>query len=304
MNDYASLRKKNNSSLAMVILLLVCVVLTATLLFGRLMGYTTTERIQKIPLTQSNGITRVTTSEPLSAARRPSGLLAVPAVTPLSTTVLASPGFEARDENIVWSGETDIEIFSITYDNESGQTTVRSQNDMKVLAPGVGSKYTFELENTGNVSLDYTMEMDAWFSHTDYPIPVVVRVSDSIGNYYLGSDEEMVDVLRLSEVKAAGTIAKDWLRAYTLEWEWPYERGEDIYDTMLGNMAVDEDITLTIRIRTTATYSGDPDAPGGDRPATGDNAQIGLYAILMVASLGGLLFLLLPRGKEETNEVP
>ncbi len=297
MNDYASLRKKNNSSLAMVILLLVCVVLTATLLFGRLMGYTTTERIQKIPLTQSNGITHVTTTKPKSAATpMPMGLLTA------SPLFLASPGFEARDENVVWSSETDIEIFSIHYDNETGETTVRSQNDMKVLAPGVGDSYTFELENTGNTSLDYSMEMDAWFSHAEFPIPVQVRVRDSAGTYYLGSETEMVDVLRLSEVKTSGTIAKGWLRAYTLEWEWPFERGDDAYDTMLGNLAVDEDITLTIQIRTTATGSDDPDAPGGDKPVTGDTAKVGLYAILMVASMGGILFILLPHGKEKENE--
>lgn len=294
MNDYASLRKKNSSTLVTIIVLLVCIVLSGTLLFSRLLSYSPAERIQRIPLTRSNGITHVTSGKPTAAM--PMGLLTV------SPLFLASPGFEAWDENVVWRGETDIEVFSIHYDNETGETTVRSQNDVKVLAPGVGGSYTFELENTGNTSLDYTMEMDAWFSHEDFPIPVVVRVSDSADNYYLGSKGEMVDVLRLSEVHTEGTIAKGWLRAYTLEWEWPFERGEDEYDTMLGNMAVDEDITLTVQIRTTAAYSEDPDAPGGDKPATGDTAQIGLYAILMVASLGGILFILLPHGKEKENE--
>lgn len=299
MNDYASLRKKNSSTLAAVIVLLMCVVLSGTLLFGRLLSYSAAERTQRIPLTKSNGITHVTSSTVWTAAvPRRTGVLAA---TPL---FLSSPGFETRDENTVWTGETDVEIFSIHYDNESGETTVRSQDDMKVLAPGVGSSYTFELENTGNVSLDYTMEMDAWFSHQDYPIPVVARVTDSTDNYYLGSEEKMLDVLRLSEVKAAGTIAAGYVRAYTLEWEWPFERGDDEYDTMLGNMAVDEDITLTIQIRTTATCNEDPQAPGGDNPVTGDTSRVGLYAILMVASLGGILFILLLRGKEEVNEAP
>ena len=298
MKDYASLRKKNSGTLAAFIVLLVCVVLSATLLFGRLLAYSPTERTRRIPLTKSNGITHVTSSTPPAAASPvPFGLLTA---RPL---FLVSPGFEVRDDNTVWSGETDIEIFSIRYDNESGKTTVRSQDDMKVLAPGVGSSYTFELENTGDVSLDYTLEMDAWFSHTQYPIPVVVRVTDRVGNYYLGSEEEMVDVLRLSEVKAEGTIAAGYVRAYTLEWEWPFEQ-DDAYDTMLGNLAVEEDITLTIQIRTTATGSDDPQAPGGDNPVTGDTAKVGMYAILMVASLGGILFILLSRRKEEENEAP
>lgn len=293
--DYASLRKKNSGTLVSVIALLVCVVLSATMLFGRLLTYSAEERIQRIPLTKSNGITHVTPGKLPRSAAMPGRLLAI------APQWLASPGFEASDEDTVWSGETEVEIFSISYDNESGETTVRSQDGVKVLAPGVSSSYTFELENTGNVSLDYTLEMDAWFSDTEYPIPIFVCVTDATGAYLLGSEEESVDVLRLSEVKEAGTIAAGFVRGYTLHWEWPFEV-DDVYDTMLGNLAVDQDITLTIQIRTTAMYSEDPNAPGGDHPATGDTAQVGMYAVLMVASLAGILFILLTTRKEEANE--
>ena len=292
--DYASLRKKNSGSLAAVIALVVCVLLSATMLFSRLIAYAPAQNTQRIPLTKSNGVTHVTT-KPRAGVIPPTGrVLAAP-------MLLANPGFEAKDENTVWSGETDVEIFSISYDNETGETTVRSQNDAKVLAPGVGDSYSFELENTGNVSLDYTLEMDAWFSDTEYPIPVVVSVENGGGEWLLGSGGEMVDVLRLSEVKEAGTIAAGFVRGYTLHWEWPFEV-DDVYDTMLGNLAVDQDITLTIQIRTTAMYSEDPNAPGGDHPATGDTAQVGMYAVLMVASLAGILILLLNTRKEEANE--
>lgn len=293
--DYASLRKKNSGSLAAVIALVVCVLLSATMLFSRLIAYAPAQKTQRIPLTKSNGVTHVTSTKPRAGVIPPTGrVLAAP-------MLLANPGFEAKDENTVWSGETDVEIFSISYDNETGETTVRSQNDAKVLAPGVGDSYSFELENTGNVSLDYTLEMDAWFSDTEYPIPVVVSVENGGGEWLLGSGEEMVDVLRLSEVKEAGTIAAGFVRGYTLHWEWPFEV-DDVYDTMLGNLAVDQDITLTIQIRTTAMYSEDPNAPGGDHPATGDTAQVGMYAVLMVASLAGILILLLNTRKEEANE--
>ena len=129
MKDYASLRKKNNGALAAIIVLTLCVVLTATLLFGRLLSFSPANRTQRIPLTESNGITHVTpaprTAAPLPAMPR---LLAAPPM------VLASPGFEASDENTVWSGETNVEIFSISYDNETGETTVRSLDGDKVLA--------------------------------------------------------------------------------------------------------------------------------------------------------------------------
>ena len=298
MRNYNSLRKKNSGIMAAVVSLSLCVVLSGALLMSRLMAYSYVEQVQRIPLTKSNGLTHVT-----SSAIQTTGIPQYPKMLAAMPVNLFNPGFETHDENTVWSGETNVEIFSIRYDNESGETTVHSQNSMKVLAPGVGDTYTFELENTGNTSLDYTMEMDAWFSNTQYPIPVFVRVTDSVGNRYLGTETEMVDVLRLSEVSAGGTIAKGYVRGYTLEWEWPFEL-DDTYDTMLGNMAVDEDLVLTIQIRTTAVANTNPNAPGGDRPATGDTSEVALYAILMVISLAGILVILLNCRKEETNEAP
>ena len=198
-------------------------------------------------------------------------------------------------------GTSGYAILCTVTDNATGETTVHSRNDVKVLAPGVGSSYRFELENTGNVALEFTMEMDAWFSHEEYPIPVQVRVTDYREEYLLGSGTEMVDVLRLADVDESGTLAVGHVIPYTLEWEWPFEM-DDAYDTMLGNLAMDQDITLTIAIRTTATYTPDDDSDG--IPATGDHFQVGLYSVMMVASLAGILLLLLQRGKEETNEAP
>ncbi len=295
MKDYASLRKSNKSNALVIVTLVMCVILSATMLFSRLMVYSPMSKCQYIPLTKSNGITRVTQNT------RPTMAIGTPTLLTARPVVLAAPGFEAYDENTVWSGETDVEIFAIQYDNESGETTVRSKDGVKVLAPGTGSTYKFALENTGNVTLDYTLEMDAWFSDAEYPIPVVASVVGHEGEYLLGSAEKMVDVLRLEEVQQSGTIAAGNIMPYALNWEWPFE-GDDVYDTMLGDMAVEEDLTLTVVIRTTATYSDDPDEPGGLPPQTGDTAHIELYAIMMVASLAGVLMILLLRNKEKEHE--
>ena len=295
MKDYASLRQSNKSRALAIVALALCVILSATMLFSRLMVYSPRSDCQYIPLTKSNGITRVTQST------RPTIALGTPVLLTARPLFLAAPGFEVWDPNTVWSGETDVEIFSIRYDNESGETTVRSQDGTKVLAPGTGSTYEFALENTGNVSLDYTLEMEAWFSDAEYPIPVVASVVGHEGEYLLGSAEEMVDVLRLEEVRQSGTVAAGNIMPFSLNWEWPFEL-DDEYDTMLGNMAVEEDLTLTVVIKTTASYSADPDEPGGSPPQTGDTAQIELYAIMMVAYLAGVLLILLLRKKEKEHE--
>lgn len=296
MNDYSALRKQNNSTAAVLAVLLLCVVVSACMLFGRLMDYTSSDAVQYIPLTKSNGVTRVTTVESGDTAP-----LAPDHRVLMSPALLYSPGFRVTDENAVWQGETQVEIFRVNYDNASGEITVRSGRGDRLLAPGTGNVYEFALENTGNVSLDYAMSMEAYFSHGAFPIPVDARVTDYQGNYLAGSAEGMEDVLALNGVKQSGVIAAGNVYPYTLEWEWPFESGNDVYDTMLGDMATEEDIVLTIVIKTVASHSAIPDDPGGI-PKTGDTNHIGLLAAVMILSLLGFLLILLQLRKGDGDE--
>lgn len=294
MNSYSSLRKRNNGAgLAAVISLVMCVVLTATVLFSRLVAFVTADPRHYIPLTRSGGTTVVTVGQRDT----------LNAVIPRNTgyhpdnhrLLAASPGFRVYDENTVWSSHTEVEIFRISYENGSGQVTVNSANGDKLLAPGTSNQYQFALENTGNVPLQYELSMEAYFSHEDKPIPIYASVADYTGDYLLGSGKEKADVLELNNVQKKGTIKAGYVMPYTLEWEWPFEL-DDAYDTMLGNQAVGEDITLTIVIKTTASYTPEP---GGGIPKTGDDTPIGLLMCIMAGSAAGLVILLMPRKKRE-----
>ena len=70
MNDYASLRKKNNGRLPAALVLTICVVLSGSMLFSRLMAYAPADTRHYIPLTQGNGLTHVTATplDPQAAA--------------------------------------------------------------------------------------------------------------------------------------------------------------------------------------------------------------------------------------------
>ena len=295
--------QNRTSTWAAVAVMALCVAVSASLLFGRLMDYVAQERQLLIPLTESNRVTAVTAAKKTQkanlAARIPAAYTVYDGAD--AAAVSAHPGFHAQDENTVWSGETEVEIFRFSYDNASGDVTVHSQSGHKLLAPGTSNTYRFALHNTGNVSLDYTVEMEAYFSTPEYPIPVDVRVTDWQGAYLAGSAEQMDDVMALNAVRQTGTVAAGNVYPYALEWEWPYESGNDEYDTMLGNLAVEQDLTLTVVIRTMAEYSEDPDKPGGT-PQTGDTTQVALLAGAMVVSLAGVLALLLLRGRKDDDE--
>ncbi len=338
MRDYASLRKKNRHSATPILILAICVLLSGVLLFGRLVTYSQTKTIHSIPLTRSNGVTHVTAA-PLSATPsvQPMGLAmqtahgdkalrkmdtadilltrnapASPAKNRANSASSSAGALEllpvagttpstGNDNALLWTGETTVEIFRISYDNESGETTVMSQDGLKILAPGTGNSYEFALENTTDYSLDYTLTMKAWFSDTEHPIPIYASVTDHDGNDILGNGGEKVPVLQLNEVNEAGVLASGNIQPYTLSWEWPFEL-DDEYDTLLGNLAAENSISLTVEILTTAQYNDDPNSPGGYPPQTGDNAEIALYAILLVASMAGILIILLLRKKEGTDE--
>ena len=302
VNRYDSLRKPNTGRAPAVVSLALCVVLSATVLFSRLMSFTPADTQHYIPLTKSSGMTAVR-----EGRRQSDGSITFrhAGYHPDNHRLLtARPGFRVYDENTVWQGETDIEIFRISYRNGAGQVTVRSENGEKIIAPGTENTYRFTLENTGNVALDYTLQMEAWFGEAGdanpTTIPVLARVTDYKGNYLAGSAGAKDDVLALNRVSQKGSLSKGYTAPYTLEWEWPFE-GDDAYDTLLGNLATDEDITLTIRISTTATYNP---TPGGDSgiPKTGDTGGIELaFAVMSASSAALLLLLCLPRRKRREH---
>lgn len=294
MNSYASLRKQNKGVLTTVVSLLLCVVLSATMLFSRLTAFAAADTRHYIPLTQSGGLTVVQTVNMENT-------LYVPGHSPLlaQSPFLTANWFRVTDKNGVWKGKTDIEIFRISYENGAGKVTVNSSDGDKLLAPGTENEYTFALENTCNENVKYEMTMEAYFTDGTHAIPVEARVFDHKGNYLAGSEGGYADVLALNSVEDKGTLRPGYVMPYTLQWQWPFEE-DDAYDTMLGNLAVDEDIMLTIVINTMASYS--PTADGGI-PKTGDTSHVMFYAGVMVTSAAALLLLLLlsKRKQEEEN---
>lgn len=230
-------------------------------------------------------------------------------------------GFWTSDENTIWSTHTDIEIFRLKHDNNGdGVFTVVTSDGDKVFAPGTENDYTFTIKNTNTVSLDYTLEVEA-FVKTDVDgveqwLPIQGRLYNHFsGEYMVGSATEWPDVLELNGAKEEGVIAAGNIKDYTLQWRWPFERGEqiqeglykgdyteDFYDTMLGNLAVDHDLELHIIIRTSAWLDENPDEPGGGPPHTGDeNNQTGWMIAAGAALVGIIILLILLKRDDKKN---
>lgn len=303
-------RKKTSAVIGIsLMILLLCVAASLAVLFSRMSSFSADPFKNIIPLTTSANGTNVTVYQQNSSSQggdrnADANAAAESSTASGQTTSSFAPSFTAYDENTVWQTETEVEIFKMSYDNESGEITVQNNNDGidKLLAPGTSNEYTFTLENSGNVPLDYTMSMEASFG-TEYTIPVYARVRQYDGSYLLGSAQNMRDALDINTVGDSGVLGVGRCAVYTLEWEWPFEQDADEYDTMLGNLAVDDDITFTVKILTKA--EADPDPENSDQglpnvdpskpsldivnPSTGDLTPFGT-ALFVLAGLVCIVF--------------
>lgn len=138
------------------------------------------------------------------------------------------------------------EVFKAYYD-ENGEVTVQSSSlDENVIAPGTTNSVTFKVQNDTKRVFYYTIVMNATFSNSEVELPIDVSLKRYDGAYIYGSSAENNAIGDFKNVKEEYALKPDRYSYYTFEWEWPFEQGNDELDTLLGNMAVDEPLTLTI----------------------------------------------------------
>lgn len=209
---------------------------------------------------------------------------------------------ELSDEDGVWTTNTQVSIFEMSYENGNAVVTVEGNGD-SVIAPGTENTYTFYLKNNGNTAIDYNLALTSFFTPFDQMIPVKVRLKGYDGSYLLGGEDKWEDVEKLNEVSEWVTIGVNCYAYYTLEWMWPFESDNDVYDTYLGDMSVDETLELTVNIQTVSTVSTNMNAQGGI-PQTGDTMNIIFYGSLFAGSVAALviIFFIWKRKKEDDEE--
>ena len=145
------------------------------------------------------------------------------------------------------------------------------------------------------------MYVDAWYDGTDKWIPIEAYLKDSDGKNLAGAPDNYVDVLDLNGIVEKKSLAPGASRIYDLGWRWPFERTDgdgldanDAYDTMLGDLAADNDLKLTIRI----TFIAEVDE---DMPKTGDTSMVP-WAVAAGGSLVLICVLLVLKKRDRREE--
>ena len=225
-------------------------------------------------------------------------------MTPQVSIQPGNAGFEVSDEQTVWNTATEIEIFKVSYLNGEKVVTLNSDNGESVIAPGTENSYTFKLKNTGDVAVDYTVAVEAYFTPEEIELPIIGRLNRYDSKWLVGDLQNYEEILALNGVEDSATLGAGKYTYYTLDWLWSYESGNDELDTMLGNMAVDEELALTIVISTIATASDDPnDDSGITPPQTGDDSKITLWISIAIGSLILIVILILYQIREKRRVI-
>ena len=211
------------------------------------------------------------------------------------------PELDAYDDNVSWETSTDVDLFKTAYLDPSGKLiTVESDDGTKVIAPGTSNDYHFSLKNTGNVSLDYTLDLEGIFELSDRKLPFEVRLKKD-NELVVGADDVWSSVYELNDTVEKGTLPVGKYVGYTLEWQWPYESGEDdvlflndINDTAIGDASAEMNVDFRLIINVAAEAT--PEAVAMDE--NGNvlyEESINPYGLVTGLSMliGGLLDLLL-----------
>lgn len=195
------------------------------------------------------------------------------------------------------------ELFSLIYKNKAGDITVESSNGIRVVAPGTADDFTICLRNKEKFPLRYTLTIKAeLIGQYELPMKFWLLGPDSENIVGTGKGSEWADRAELNGVSDSASIGVDESKDYKLHWNWPFETGDDEYDTFLGNIE-GEDVGIKISLHVIAET--DPDASVDFwRTSCGRNLPWIIFIILLLAAIILLIFSLLKDRGDRPDPAP
>ena len=167
-----------------------------------------------------------------------------------------------RSVSLRSSMDETLNVFAMEYQNDSGEVTIKGQDGEKVVAPGCDVEYTLRLRNTDKVALDYSFTPDIKYTSI-FELPIVVRLIDPDDNYIIGDETTWVPLEEIGNAECSGTLMQNETAEYVFQWKWPFESGDDKYDSFLGSANLDGDIGVDLSFGLHAEANTTVDANGG-----------------------------------------
>ena len=220
-------------------------------------------------------------------------ILLLASIVVLSIQIVEYAQADSRAVALKTNMSENIDVFSIYYENEQGDITVKGNNGEKVIAPGTDVSYTIRVRNADRFALDYFFEPRLVFTSA-YELPLLVRIIDPDDNYILGSASEWATLEELNGVSHKGMLERSESAEYVFQWMWPYEGDSDAFDTSLGNSELN--IGLSVSFEIGASANTEISANGGLVPSgMAKNIGLLLAAIVLAAALALLILSVIKR---------
>ena len=194
------------------------------------------------------------------------------------------------------------DVFAIEYKNDLGEVSIQGADGDKVLAPGASIEYTIRLRNKDKIAIDYTLAPSVSYL-SDIVLPIEVRLIGPGEEYIVGSATEWVPMERLNDVQITHTLPEGEFVEYYFQWKWPFESGDDAYDTWLGSHTGDVAVGANLDFSLHATANLDAGLNGGwFGYRTPDVILVLIFIILLLLAIALLIIRLLQKMREKAPE--
>lgn len=172
-------------------------------------------------------------------------LLLLISLVVLSVRLYVYSAADNRAVSLKSNMDTKLDVFSVEYKSASGEVSVSGTNGEKVIAPGTDVEYTIRIRNTDTVAIDYDLVPTVTLL-SDHKLPIVVRLLDPEDNYLVGDAKTWVEPEVMNTINEKATLGKGEAVEYLFQWKWPFESGDDAYDTFLGDTTITEKIGIQV----------------------------------------------------------
>lgn len=207
---------------------------------------------------------------------------------------------DKREVALKVDNEAEVNIFSVYYTGANGEIMVQSADTSKVIAPGTNAEYTIRLRNADEYAIDYEIDPNVKFFATNN-LPMLVRMRTADGKYLLGSANDWVSLQALREFSHKGTLKKAEAGEFVFEWQWPYEGGDDEWDTQLGSQEREAGVEISFSFHSVANTSLGANGGWDGHPDHGKNIVIAVAAIILLIIAIIIIIILIKKRKDELN---
>lgn len=195
-------------------------------------------------------------------------------------------------------------VFGMEYKNDVGEITVKGYDGEKIIAPGTDVEYTLRIRNTDKVALDYHFSPKVNLT-SEHKLPIVIRLLDPEDKYVIGNETTWVALDEIGDVTCSGTLIKNQTAEYVFQWKWPYESGDDAYDSFLGTATDTDDIGVNISFDLHSQANADAKYNGGFFKSMAGNVTIlVIILLLLIAVITLLIIYVINKSREKQDKEP